>query len=112
MADRLDLYFRAHTTPATPQEEYRSKRRATQPKEALIFRCATTNDEKKELLFGAYICAELKGAEYVAKEIGLFYRERSSEGIPDSEAVRAGQRLWARKRGRVPAQRFLEVPQS
>jgi hypothetical protein len=73
--DRLDLYFRAYTTPVIPQEEYRSKRRATQPKEALIFRCATTNGEKKELLFGAYICAELKGAEYFAKEIGLFYRE-------------------------------------
>jgi hypothetical protein len=75
MADRLDLYFRAHTVPVTPQKEYRSKRRATQPKHALIFRCATTGDEKKDLLFGAYICAELENAEYVAKEIGLFYRE-------------------------------------
>jgi hypothetical protein len=75
VTDRLDLYFRAHTTPVILQEEYRSKRRATQPKDALIFRCATTNDEKKELLFGVYICAELKNVEYVAKEIGLFYRE-------------------------------------
>jgi hypothetical protein len=75
MTDRLDLYFRAHTVPVTPQEEYRSKRRATQPQEALIFRCATTGDEKKDLLFGAYICAELEDARFVAKEIGLFYRE-------------------------------------
>ncbi len=49
------------------------------PKDALIFRCATTSDEKKDLLFGAYICAELEDAEYVAKEIGLFYREGHPE---------------------------------
>src|SRR6266699_4937670 len=79
MTDKLDLYLRAHTTPVTPQKEYRSKRRASQPKGALIFRCATTSDEKKDLLFGAYICAERKGAEYVAKEIGLFYREGHPE---------------------------------
>jgi hypothetical protein len=79
VTDRLDLFFRAHTVPVTPQKEYRSKRRATQPKEALIFRCATSNDEKKELLFGAYICAEREGAEYVAKEIGLFYRDDHPE---------------------------------
>ena len=40
----------------------------------LIFRCATTGDEKQELVFGAYICAEREGPEFVAKEIGLFYR--------------------------------------
>jgi hypothetical protein len=79
MADRLDLYFRAHSTPVTAQREYRSKRRTSQPKDALIFRCATTGDEKKDLLFGAYICAELEGAEYVAKEIGLFYRDDHRE---------------------------------
>jgi len=79
VADILDLFFRAHTIPVTPQKEHRSKRRATQPKDALIFRCATTNDERQELLFGAYICAELEGAEYVAKEIGLFYREGHPE---------------------------------
>ena len=81
MADRLDLYFRAHTVPLTPQKEYRSKRRASQPKHALMFRCATTGDEKKDLLFGAYICAELEDAEYVAKEIGLFYREGHPEEL-------------------------------
>jgi hypothetical protein len=79
MADRLDVYFRAHTVPVTPQKEYRSKRRAGKPKEALIFRCATTGDAKKDLLFGAYICAEREGAEYVAKEIGLFYRDDHPE---------------------------------
>jgi hypothetical protein len=82
MADRLDLHFRAHTVPVTPQKEYRSKRRATQPKAALIFRCATTGDEKKDLLFGAYICAELEDADFVAKEIGLFYREGHPEEFP------------------------------
>src|ERR1700732_3700018 len=79
MTDRLDLYFRAHTIPATVQKKYRSKRRASQPKDALIFRCATTGDEKEDLLFGAYICAEWKDAEYVAKEVGLFYREGHPE---------------------------------
>jgi hypothetical protein len=79
--DRLDLFFRAHTVPVTPQKEYRSKRRVSQPKDALIFRCATTSDEKKDLLFGAYICAELEGAGYVAKEIGLFYRKGHPEEI-------------------------------
>ena len=79
VTDRLDLFFRAHTIPVTAQKEYRSKQRASQPKHALIFRCATTGDEKDELLFGAYICAELEGAEYVAKEIGLFYREGHPE---------------------------------
>jgi hypothetical protein len=79
VTDRLDLFFRAHTIPVTPQKEYRSKRRATQPRGALIFRCATTGDEKKDLLFGAYICAELENAEYVAKEIGLFYRQGHPE---------------------------------
>ena len=86
MADTLDLFFRAHTIPVTPQKEYRSRRRATQPKEALIFRCATSNDEKKELLFGAYICADREGTEYVAKEIGLFYRE----GHPEEFRALAG----------------------
>jgi hypothetical protein len=77
--DRCDLFFRAHTVPVTPQKEYRSKRHATQPKDALIFRCAPTNDEKKDLLFGAYICAELEDREYRAKEIGLFYRDGHPE---------------------------------
>jgi len=71
--DTLDLFFRVLTVPVTPQKEYRAKRHATQPKNALIFRCATTSNERKDLLLGAYICAELEGSEYVAKEIGLFY---------------------------------------
>lgn len=75
MTDRYDPFFRAYTIPVAPVKEYRSKRGATQPKNALIFRCATTNDEKKELLFGAYICSEREGPGYVAKEIGLFYRD-------------------------------------
>ena len=79
MADRHDLNCRAYTTPVTPQEEYRSKRRVGQPKDALIFRCATTTDEKKDPVFGAYVCAGLKDGDYIAKEIGLFYREGHPE---------------------------------
>ena len=80
MTDRLDLFFRAHTDPdcsteGIPIEATRNVSR----RNALIFRCATTGDEKKDLLFGAYICAELKDAEYVAKEIGLFYRDDHPE---------------------------------
>ena len=93
VADRLDLFFRAHTIPVTPQKEYRSKRRASQPKDALIFRCATTGDEKKDLLLGAYICGEPNDSEYVATEIGLFYPRRSSRGIPGFDALCEGQRL-------------------
>src|ERR1700694_2115158 len=83
VADKLDLFFRAHTIPVTPQKDYRSKRRASRPKDALIFRCATTGDEKNQLLFGAYICAELENAEYIAREIGLFYREGHPEEFRD-----------------------------
>jgi len=79
VTDRLDLFFRAHTIPVTAQKEYRSKRRATKPKGALIFRCASTGDERKDLLFGAYVCAELESEEYVAREIGLFYRDGQPE---------------------------------
>lgn len=68
MADRVDLYFRAHTIPG------RTKKRPKEPKHALIFRCLTTADDRADLLFGAYICAELKDRKWVAKEIGLFYR--------------------------------------
>lgn len=74
MADTLHLFFRAHAIPVIPQNEYPSKRRASQPTDALIFHCVTTSDERRELLFGAYICAELEGSEYVPKEIGLFHR--------------------------------------
>jgi hypothetical protein len=65
VSDTLDLFFRAHTVPVTPQKVFGAKRRITQPTDALILRCAATNDEKKELLCGAYICPEREGAEYV-----------------------------------------------
>ena len=74
MADRLDLYFRAHAIPAISQKEDWRDGHPREPEHALIFHCATTADEKQDLLFGAYICAELKGAQFVAKEIGLFHR--------------------------------------
>src|SRR5437879_3644502 len=78
---RLDLYFRAHTVPAKSQEEYRTEQRAIEPEHALIFHCATTADQRKDLIFGAYICAQLKDNEYVAKEIGLFHRDGHPEEL-------------------------------
>ena len=75
MADRLDLYFRAHTVPVNFQEERWTGGHGSEPEQALIFHCATTADEKQELLVGAYICAHLENSQYVAREIGLFYRE-------------------------------------
>jgi hypothetical protein len=81
---RLDLYFRAHTTPSKLQKEYRVQRQQSEEsKQALIFHCVPTPDEKKDSLLGAYICAELKGGEYVAKEIGLFHRD----GHPDEVRI-------------------------
>lgn len=87
MADSLDLYFRAHAITDAPQEERWAGRHTKESEQALIFRCATTADEKQELLFGAYICAERNDTDYVAKEIGLFCRD----GHP--EAVRALKRF-------------------
>src|SRR6266851_2464142 len=79
MADRLDLYFRAHTIAVESQKKTRTGRHASQPEHALIFHCAITADEKQDVLFGAYICAQLKDAKYVAKEIGLFCRDGHPE---------------------------------
>lgn len=79
MADKLDLYFRALTSPLKPQQDYRADRRVSQPEHALIFRSVTTSDEWKELVFGAYISAQLKNGNYVAKEIGLFHRDGHPE---------------------------------
>ncbi len=90
MADKLDPYFRALTIPVKLQKEGRTSRRAKEPKDALIFRCATTADEKRELLFGAYICAELIDLEWVAKEIGLFYRGDHLEEFPVFERLVKG----------------------
>jgi hypothetical protein len=75
MADRLDLHFRAHTVPVKPPKEHRTNRHTKRPEHALIFRCATTGDEKQDLLFGAYICARLKDGKYTAEDIGLFCRD-------------------------------------
>jgi len=61
---RLDLYFRAHTIPAKSQDQYRSERKPSEPEHALIFLCANTGDAKQELLFGAYICAQLEDGQF------------------------------------------------
>ena len=81
MADKLDLYFRAHAIPVISQKEDWKGGQAREPGHALIFHCATTPDENRDLLFGAYICAQLKGARFVAKEIGLFYRDGHPEEL-------------------------------
>jgi hypothetical protein len=59
MAERLDLYFRAHTTPVDAEEEDWKPGRIQQPEHALIFHCATTKNERQDALVGAYICAKL-----------------------------------------------------
>jgi hypothetical protein len=74
MADRQDLFFRAHAIPVTTQKEHRTNPHVEMPEQALIFHCATTADERQELLFGAYICAQLEGSNFVTREIGLFHR--------------------------------------
>jgi hypothetical protein len=82
VADRLDLYFRAHTAAAKPQQEQHwTHRPAIEPEHALIFHCLTTSDERQDLLFGAYICAQLRDGNYVAKEIGLFPRNGRPEEL-------------------------------
>jgi len=81
MADKLDLYFRAHTIPVEFQKERWTDRHVTEPEQALIFHCATTDDEKQDLLFGAYICAQQIDGRHIAKEIGLFYRDGHPEEL-------------------------------
>ncbi len=78
--DKLDLFFRAHTIPVNYQEEERwAGGQVTEPKTAVIFHSVCTADEKQDPVFGAYICAQLEDGKYVAKEIGLFYRDDHPE---------------------------------
>ncbi len=81
MADRLDLYFRGHTIPEAGQTADWRAENAKVPEHALIFHCATTNDERQDPLVGAYICAKLKDGNYVAEEIGLFHRNGHPEEL-------------------------------
>src|SRR5207247_3548898 len=81
MADRLDLYFRAHTVPVNFQEERWPGGHGMEPEQTLVVHCATTADEKQELLVGAYICAHLENSQYVAQEIGLFFRDEHPEEL-------------------------------
>jgi hypothetical protein len=83
MADRLDLYFRAHTVPLEFEKQDRADRRSKQPQEALIFHSVSTADEKQELVFGAYTCAKLNDGKFTVNEIGLFHRD----GNPDELRV-------------------------
>ncbi len=81
MADRLDLYFRAHTVPVNFQEERWTGGHGSEPEQTLIVHCATTADEKQELLVGPYICAHLENSQYLAQEIGLLYRDGHPEEL-------------------------------
>ena len=81
MGDRLDLYFRAHTVPVKEQEQRRATWTTKTSDLALIFHCATTRDEKQDLLFGAYICAQLIDGKWIPKEIGLFGRDGHPEEL-------------------------------
>jgi hypothetical protein len=81
MADRLDLYFRGHTIPEAGKTADWRAENAKVPEHALIFHCATTNDERQDPLVGAYICAKLKDGNYVAEEIGLFHRDAHPEEL-------------------------------
>jgi len=51
------------------------------PEDALIVRCVTTGDEKRDLLFGAYICAHRNDGQFVALDIGLFHRDGHPEEV-------------------------------
>src|ERR1043165_8782586 len=77
--DKLDLYFRAHTVPVKAQEESWTAGHVMEPEHALIFRCVPTADERQDLLFGAYVCAQRENGNYAAREIGLFYRDGRPE---------------------------------
>lgn len=91
MTERLDVFFRAHTIPVNVQElegksfaagvEGWSGGDAKEPEQALIFHCVTTDDEKQDLILGAYVCAELKDGEFVPTEIGLFQRDGHPEEL-------------------------------
>jgi hypothetical protein len=81
MPDRLDLYFRAHTSPVDAEEDNWKGGRTKQPEHALIFHCATVKAGHQELLVGAYVCATLKDGNFVAEEIGLFHRDHHPEEL-------------------------------
>src|SRR5437016_2282712 len=81
MSERLDLYFRSHTVPIKEQQERRPAWSTSRPETALIFQCATTPDEKQDLLFGAYICAQFMDGKWAAQEIGLFARDGHPEEL-------------------------------
>src|SRR5207245_6908461 len=78
---RLDLHFRAHTVPTTSQAESWAGGHVTEAKNAVIFHCVSTADETQDLLFGAYISAELQDGKYAAREIGLFCRDGHPEEL-------------------------------
>jgi hypothetical protein len=79
--DKLDLYFRAHTIPPNYQKESWAGGHVIEPENAVIFHCVPTADEEQDPLCGAYVCAQLEDGKYVAREIGLFYREGHPEEV-------------------------------
>jgi hypothetical protein len=82
MAERLDLYFRAHTTRVNAEkEDWKSGGRIKQPEHALIFHVATSKSGNQDPMLGAYVCAKLQDGSYVAEEIGLFHRDGHPEEL-------------------------------
>ena len=100
MADRLDLYFRAHTVPVKAQKESWTDGHDTEPQHALIFHCTTTAEEKQEL------SVRLEELERLAAGVAAQERAARSAGEPgpDEEIVRhALERLEAALRARTAA---------
>jgi hypothetical protein len=76
-----DLYLRAHVVGAGSESEQEEKqtRRSRSPKLwpdcALVWDTETTLDLNQTLNFGVWHFCELRGAEYVAVQEGIFYRD-------------------------------------
>jgi hypothetical protein len=77
-----DLYLRAHTTfnkesEETDEKQPRRRRHAAKlwPDYALVWDTETALDLKQTLNFGVWRFCELRGADYVAVQEGIFYQD-------------------------------------
>ena len=75
-----DLYLRAHiVVPGNSEQEEQPRKRSRSPKlwpdYALVWDTETMLDLEQTLNFGVWRFCELKGAEYVAVQEGIFYRD-------------------------------------
>jgi hypothetical protein len=77
-----DLYLRAHivvpgdTAVRAEQPVKRSRSPKPWPDYALVWDTETTLDLEQTLNFGVWRFCQLQGAEYVAIQEGIFYRDR------------------------------------